>query len=130
MGQVGVAHRGKRSKYVYLPANSSDSMDYKETPAGVAMSASQLGEYAYRSSLAEESESAFIDAVESDSFETGPANADSDSSETELDKDDEMTTPSGLFSNIHFLPLSLSYAIVLNNIPNGHNLKRLKEKGI
>ncbi|KAK8471807.1 hypothetical protein PHAVU_002G037800 [Phaseolus vulgaris] len=57
------------------------------------MSASQLGgDYAYCSSLADESESAFMDVVESDSFETGSANADSDSSEMELDKDDEMIT--------------------------------------
>ncbi|TKY71096.1 PWWP domain [Spatholobus suberectus] len=91
-GQVGVTHRAKRSKCVYLPAESSDSLDYKETPANVAMSASQLGgEYTYCSSLAEESESAFMDVVESDSFETGSANADSDSSVMELHKDDGMT---------------------------------------
>ncbi|KAH1164301.1 hypothetical protein GYH30_002373 [Glycine max] len=93
LGQVGVAHQVKRSKFVYLPEESSDSMDYKEIPVNVAMSASQFGgEYAYCSSLAEESESAFMDVVESDSLETGSANADSDSSEMELDKDDEMTT--------------------------------------
>ncbi|KAL2349413.1 hypothetical protein Fmac_003413 [Flemingia macrophylla] len=93
LGQVGVAHRAKRSKCVYLAAESSDSLDYKETPPNVAISASQLGgEYAYCSSLAEESESAFMDVVEYDSFETGSANANSDSSEVELDKDDEMTT--------------------------------------
>ncbi|KAK8471806.1 hypothetical protein PHAVU_002G037800 [Phaseolus vulgaris] len=91
--QVGVAHRSKRSRFVYFPAESSDSLDYKEIPANVAMSASQLGgDYAYCSSLADESESAFMDVVESDSFETGSANADSDSSEMELDKDDEMIT--------------------------------------
>ncbi|KAG4993016.1 hypothetical protein AAZX31_11G012100 [Glycine max] len=89
--QLGVAHQVKRSKFVYLPEESSDSLDYKETPVNVAMS--QFGgEYAYCSSLAEESESAFMDVVESDSLETGSANADSDSSEMELDKDDEMTT--------------------------------------
>ncbi|KAK7405995.1 hypothetical protein VNO78_07608 [Psophocarpus tetragonolobus] len=93
LGQVGVAHRAKRSKCAYPPAESSDSLDYKETPANVAISASQLGgEFVYCSSLAEESESAFLDVVESDSFETGSANADSDSSEIEHDKDDEMTT--------------------------------------
>ncbi|KAG5061593.1 hypothetical protein JHK87_002622 [Glycine soja] len=102
LGQVGVAHQVKRSKFVYLPEESSDSMDYKEIPVNVAMSASQFGgEYAYCSSLAEESESAFMDVVESDSLETGSANADSDSSEMELDKDDEMTTLSGLVSIMH-----------------------------
>ncbi|CAJ1926715.1 unnamed protein product [Sphenostylis stenocarpa] len=91
--QVGVAHRSKRSKCVYFPAESSDSLDYKDIPANVAMSASQHGgEYAYCSSLADESESAFMDVVESDPFETDSANVDSDSSEMELDKDDEMTT--------------------------------------
>ena len=64
LGQVGVAHQVKRSKFVYLPEESSDSMDYKEIPVNVAMSASQFGgEYAYCSSLAEESESAFMDVV-------------------------------------------------------------------
>ncbi|KAK7263050.1 hypothetical protein RJT34_30634 [Clitoria ternatea] len=82
---------------MYLPAESSDSLDYKETPANVAMSASQLGgEYAYCSSLADESESAFMDDVESDSSETGSANTNSDSSETQLDKDEEINTLSTL----------------------------------
>ncbi|KAJ1390867.1 hypothetical protein SESBI_37110 [Sesbania bispinosa] len=91
-GQMGAAFRAKRSKCVYLPAESSDSLDYKETLTNVPMSSSQPGgEYPHCSSLAEESESAFIDDVESDSSETGSTNSDSDSSETELDKDEEMT---------------------------------------
>ena len=115
--QLGVAHQVKRSKFVYLPEESSDSLDYKETPVNVAMS--QFGgEYAYCSSLAEESESAFMDVVESDSLETGSANADSDSSEMELDKDDEMTTLSGLVSTMYIFCIIIIY---------GHNLKMLKK---
>ncbi|XP_027360645.1 uncharacterized protein At1g51745-like [Abrus precatorius] len=96
-GQVGVAYRAKRSRCGYFPPESSDSLDNKETSANVAISAPQLGgEYAYCSSLAEESESAFMDdEVESDSSETGSANSDSDSSEIELEKDEEMTILSG-----------------------------------
>lgn len=107
--QVGVAHRSKRSKFIYFPTESSDSLEYKEIPANVAMSASQLGgDYAYCSSLADESESAFMDVVESDSFETGSANADSDSSEMELDKDDEMITLSGMFRYPHLFFFKLT----------------------
>ncbi|XP_061376221.1 uncharacterized protein LOC133318242 [Gastrolobium bilobum] len=92
VGQMGSAFRGKRSRCVYFPAESSDSLDFKETLTNVPISTSQLGgEYPYCSSLAEESESAFMDDVESDSSETGCTNSDSDSSETELDKDEEMT---------------------------------------
>ncbi|KAL1316885.1 hypothetical protein HN51_069016 [Arachis hypogaea] len=89
-GQMGVGCRAKRSRCVYLPPQSSDSMDYKETH--VEMSSSQFGkEYPYRSSFAEEGESAFVDDVQSDSSETDSANSGSDSSETEADKDEEMT---------------------------------------
>jgi hypothetical protein len=76
-GQIGATLRAKRSKYVYLPAESSDSLDYNETPPNVPITSSQLGwEYSYGSSFAEEIES--------------------DSSETELDNDEEMTIFSGL----------------------------------
>lgn len=102
---MGVGCRAKRSRCVYLPPQSSDSMDYKETH--VEMSSSQFGkEYPYRSSFAEEGESAFVDDVQSDSSETDSANSGSDSSETEADKDEEMTI-SGLVSAYLF------YAIML-----------------
>ncbi|XP_012574384.1 uncharacterized protein [Cicer arietinum] len=91
-GQMGAAFRAKRSRCVYLPAESSDSLDYNETLTSVPISSSHLGgEYPYGSSLAEESESAFLNDVESDSSETASINSDSDSSETELDNDEEMT---------------------------------------
>jgi hypothetical protein len=76
-GQIGATLRAKRSKYVYLPAESSDSLDYNETPPNVPITSSQLGwEYSYGSSFAEESES--------------------NSSETEPDNDEEMAIFSGL----------------------------------
>ncbi|KAI4295318.1 hypothetical protein L6164_035375 [Bauhinia variegata] len=91
-GQIGVAYRSKRSRCLYLPAESSDSLDFKETPTNVEMSSSQFGgECPHPGSLAEESESAFMDDAESDSSETESTDSDSDSSETEPDMDEEMT---------------------------------------
>jgi len=93
---------------VYLPPESSDSLDYNETLAHVPISSSQLGEYAYGSSFAEESESAFLnDDVESDSSETASIKSESDSSETELDNDEDMTIFSGIASTISLLSLGL-----------------------
>ncbi|CAL0311375.1 unnamed protein product [Lupinus luteus] len=89
--KLDVACRAKRSKCVYLPAESSDSLDYKEALSHVEMSSSLLGgEYPYHNSLAEQSESAFMDDVESDSSETFSNDSKTNSSETELDKDEEM----------------------------------------
>ena len=100
---MGVGCRAKRSRCVYLPPQSSDSLDYKETLNHVEMSSSQHGrEYSYRSSFAEEGESAFVDDVQSDSSETDSTNSESDSSETEVDKDEEMTI-SGLVSALLIL---------------------------
>ncbi|CAL0314548.1 unnamed protein product [Lupinus luteus] len=93
--QIDVACRAKRSRCAYAPAESCDSLDYKETLAHVDMSSSLLrGEYPYRSSLAEESESAFMDDVESDSSETISNDSKTRFSESELDKDEQM----GIFS--------------------------------
>ncbi|XP_058778396.1 uncharacterized protein LOC131652534 [Vicia villosa] len=90
-GQTGAAFRAKRSRCVYLPAESSDSLDYNETLTHVPVSSSQLGgDYLYGSPFAEESESAFLNDVESDSSETASIDSESDSSETELDNDEEM----------------------------------------
>ncbi|KAF7824958.1 uncharacterized protein G2W53_023102 [Senna tora] len=92
VGQVGEDYRTKRNKCVYMPAESSDSLDYKEPPSHVEMSSSHFGgEVPHSSSLAEESESAFMDGVRSDSSDTGSTDSDSDSSETEADLDEEMT---------------------------------------
>ncbi|KAE9612847.1 putative PWWP domain-containing protein [Lupinus albus] len=89
--KLDVACRAKRSRCVYLPAESSDSLDYKETLSHVEMLSSLLGEeYPYHNSLAEESGSAFMDDVESDSSETFSNDSKTNSSETEQDKDEEM----------------------------------------
>ncbi|OIV92619.1 hypothetical protein TanjilG_17970 [Lupinus angustifolius] len=91
--QIDVACRAKRSRCAYAPAESCDSLDYKETIAHVEMSSSLLrGEYPYRSSLADESESAFMDDVESDSSETVSNDSKTGFSESELDKDEQMET--------------------------------------
>ncbi|KAJ1391236.1 hypothetical protein SESBI_36801 [Sesbania bispinosa] len=42
-GQMGAAFRAKRSKCVYLPAESSDSLDYKETLTNVPIDTSTTG---------------------------------------------------------------------------------------
>lgn len=95
---------------MYLPAESSDSLDFNETLTHVPVSSSQLGgEYLYGSPFAEESESAFLNDVESDSSETASINSESDSSETELDNGEEMIIYSGLSSTI--LLLSLSFCL-------------------
>ena len=96
-GQIGVPCRAKRSRYVYIPAESSDSLDNKETLTHVEMSSSQFGgEFPYQGSLVGDTESAFMDDVESGSSETASTSSDSDSSETEPDMDEEMTILSGL----------------------------------
>lgn len=101
---MGPVFRAKRSRCMYLPAESSDSLDYKETLTNFPGSSSQpAGENPYSSSLAEESESAFMDDVESDSSETESTNSDSDSSETELDRDEETIILSGLVSFVFIL---------------------------
>lgn len=110
---MGAAFRAKRSRCVYLPAESSDSLDYKEPLISVPISSSQLGgEYTNGSSLAEDSESAFLDDVESDSSETATANSESDSSETELDRDEDIT----IFSGLAFTILISCHLLSLNKM--------------
>ncbi|KAK7264029.1 hypothetical protein RJT34_31631 [Clitoria ternatea] len=92
-GQIGGAYRAKRSRCVYVPAESSDSLDYNETLIHVDTPSSQLRRgFPYHGSLVRQTESAFMDDV--DSSETASPDSDSDSSETEPDMDDEMTTHS------------------------------------
>lgn len=94
VGQI--ASRANRSRYVYFPAESSDSLDYKETLSHVEMSSPQLGgEFPYRSSLVGETGPTFMNDVESGSSETVSTDSDLDSSETEPDMDEEMTTLPG-----------------------------------
>ncbi|KAK7341230.1 hypothetical protein VNO80_24156 [Phaseolus coccineus] len=92
-GQIG-ASRAKRSRCVYLPTESSDSLDYRETLPRVEMSPSQRRrEFPYHGSMVGETGYTFMDDVESDSSETActDSDSDSDSSETEPDLDEEMT---------------------------------------
>ncbi|KAF1861289.1 hypothetical protein Lal_00014015 [Lupinus albus] len=106
--QTDVAFRAKKSRCVYLPSESSDSLDYKETLAHVDMSSSLLvGEYPYRNLLADESESAFMDDVDSDSSETVSNDSKTDSSETELDKDEGMAIFSGVGTSVYKCAKSL-----------------------
>ncbi|KAE9596491.1 putative PWWP domain-containing protein [Lupinus albus] len=91
--QIDVACRAKRSRCAYAPAESCDSLDYKEALAHVEMSSSLLrGEYPYHSSLADEIELAFMDDVESDSSETVSNDSKTGFSESEQDKDEQMET--------------------------------------
>lgn len=101
VGQSGVDYRAKRSRTVHMPAESSDSLEYKEPPSHVDMSSSQIGvEGPHASSLAEENEYAFLDDVESDSSDTPSTDTDTDldSSATEPDIDEEMALLSGVVS--------------------------------
>jgi len=94
-GQIG-ASRAKRSRCVYFPTESSDSLDYRETLPRVEISPSQRRrEFPYHGSMVGETEYTFMDEVESDSSETACSDSDSDSSETEPDLDEEMTIFSG-----------------------------------
>ncbi|RDY09528.1 hypothetical protein CR513_06092, partial [Mucuna pruriens] len=96
-GQIG-ASRAKRSRCMYFPAESSDSLDYRETLPRVEMSPSRhRREFPYHGSLVGETEYTFMDDVESDSSETASTDSDSDSSETEPDMDEEMTIFSAFF---------------------------------
>ncbi|KAL2329232.1 hypothetical protein Fmac_022659 [Flemingia macrophylla] len=89
-GHVG-ASRAKRSRCVYFQAESSDSLDYRETLPRVEMSSSQpRREFPYHGSLVGDTEYNFTDDVESDSSEAGSSDSDSDSSETEPDLDEDM----------------------------------------
>lgn len=83
---------------MYLPTESSDSLDYRETLPRVEMSPSQRRrEFPYHGSMVGETGYTFMDDVESDSSETActDSDSDSDSSETEPDLDEEMTIFSG-----------------------------------
>lgn len=94
--QMGAISRAKRSRCVYLPAESSDSMDDKEVPPGqIKMLPTQFEDsdfHHHPGSLNEEnSSSGFMEDVELDSSESNSSESESDSSETEPDMDKEMT---------------------------------------
>lgn len=92
--QMGVICRAKRSRCVYLPDESSESLDYKAiSQSDIDMPSSQLGVCLHPDSLIEETISGFTED-ESDTSETDESD-ESDSSETEGDTIEEMTVLSG-----------------------------------
>jgi hypothetical protein len=96
-GARQITYSTKRSRYFYLPAESADSLDYKERLALVDMPSPKLGgQFPYRGSLDVETESTFMDDfVESGSTETDSTVSDSGSSETEPDMNVKMTILTG-----------------------------------
>jgi hypothetical protein len=97
-GARQMAYSTKRSRYFYLPAESADSLDYKERLALVDTPSPKFGGQShYRGSLDVETESTFMDDVESGSTETDSPVSDSgsDSSETEPDMNVTMTILTG-----------------------------------
>lgn len=95
--QTGV-FRSKRSRCIYLPAVSGETLDHKEIPPSqMGMSHLQFedGDCGPRTGFSvEESSSGFMEDDETDSSESG-SESDDDSSETELDVDEEMAPVSG-----------------------------------
>ncbi|ONI25862.1 hypothetical protein PRUPE_2G324000 [Prunus persica] len=88
--QTGVVCKAKRSKCVYLPAESGESLEYEAAPSNqVEISASPVGARSHAEALIEENTSGFTED-ESDSSETDSSESESDSSETEPDMDEEM----------------------------------------
>ncbi|VVA11451.1 PREDICTED: At1g51745 [Prunus dulcis] len=88
--QTGVVCKAKRSKCVYLRAESGESLEYEAAPSNqVEISASPVGARSHAEALIEENTSGFTED-ESDSSETDSSESESDSSETEPDMDEEM----------------------------------------
>ena len=100
---LGVIRRAKRSRCVYYPAESSESLDNKAiSQSDVEISDSQIGASLHPNSLTEENISGSTED-ESDTSETDSFESKSDSSETEEDMDEEMAVLSGEFI-FFFLP--------------------------
>ena len=94
MEPMGGICRAKRSKCVYFPADSSESLDNKAiSQSDIEMSDSQNETFPNPSSLIEENISGSSEE-ESDTSETELSESETDSSETE-DMDEEMTVLSG-----------------------------------
>ncbi|PON62444.1 PWWP domain containing protein [Trema orientale] len=87
---LGVICRAKRSRCVYYPAESSESLDNKAiSQSDVENSDSHIGASLHPNSLTEENISGSTED-ESDTSETDSSESESDSSETEQDMDEEM----------------------------------------
>ncbi|CAN6706088.1 unnamed protein product [Malus baccata var. baccata] len=87
---TGVIYKAKRSKIVYLPAESGESLGYEASPSNhVEISASPVGARPHAESMISENTSGFTED-DSDSSETDTSESESDSSETEPDMDEDM----------------------------------------
>ncbi|KAJ6348558.1 hypothetical protein OIU77_006186 [Salix suchowensis] len=92
--KTGAIFRAKRTRCVYLPADSSDSMDDKDIPSSQNKFFPTSFETKLHShpgsSNEEDSSSGFIEDVESDLSGSNSSESESDSSQTEPDVDKEM----------------------------------------
>ncbi|KAJ6291170.1 hypothetical protein OIU76_023264 [Salix suchowensis] len=92
--KTGAIFRAKRTRCVYLPADSSDSMDDKDIPSSQNKffpTSFETKLHSHPSSSNEEdSSSGFIEDVESDLSGSNSSESESDSSQTEPDVDKEM----------------------------------------
>nr|XP_017190381.2 uncharacterized protein At1g51745-like isoform X3 [Malus domestica] len=87
---TGVICKAKRSKIVYFPAESGESLEYEASPSNhVASSASPVGARPHAESMISENTSGFTED-DSDSSETDTSESESDSSETEPEMDEDM----------------------------------------
>ncbi|XP_018504000.2 uncharacterized protein LOC103951523 [Pyrus x bretschneideri] len=87
---TGVIYKAKRSKIVYLPAESGESLGYEASPSNhVEISASPVGARPHAESMISENTSGFTED-DSDSSETDTSESELDSSETEPDMDEDM----------------------------------------
>ncbi|XWS58784.1 hypothetical protein CRYUN_Cryun08bG0063200 [Craigia yunnanensis] len=99
--RMGGVSRAKRSRCMYLPAESFDALDYKEIPPNqIEMSPSPFLEcdfYPFPSHLIEDNTNGFLEDVESGSSESpsSESESESDSSETEPDMDEDIISHSG-----------------------------------
>ncbi|KAJ0014797.1 hypothetical protein Pint_21583 [Pistacia integerrima] len=96
--QMGGTFRAKRSRYIYLPAESNENLDCKEiTPSQTDMSALPVEDsYCGPRIHVEENSSGFMEDDECDSSESeSESESEADSSETEPDIDQQMTILSG-----------------------------------
>ncbi|XVF56506.1 hypothetical protein PTKIN_Ptkin06aG0126600 [Pterospermum kingtungense] len=99
--RMGGVFRAKRSRCMYLPADSFDASDYKEIqPNLIEMLPPHFLEsdsYPFPSHLIEDNTSEYLEDVESGSSEStsSESESDSDSSETEPDMDEDVTSQTG-----------------------------------
>lgn len=97
--KMGAIFQAKRTRCVYMPADSSDSMDDKDIPPNQNKffpSGFEAELHSHSgSSNEEDSSSGFMEDVESDLSGSNSSESESDSSQTEPDVDKEMVIFSG-----------------------------------